>query len=178
MGMRPSNHSKAPALSRGREILEFIAIEERALSFTFLKSNLNIPGPSLWRLLMVLKESGYVLCDAQTHAYRLGYRFLYMGSVLLQQVIEKIGLPSITKFTLRSFGVLKKELKKIRSQGYAVDDQEMRLGVFRIASPVFDQDGKIIACLGVAGPSFRLNRDKQKSIGVVSGRGPRNSAGR
>ena len=192
---------------------------------------------------MVLKESGYVLYDAQTHSYRLGYRFLYMGSVLLhqvefrsetrvlkklvslteetaelstrvkdeiilidqaespqavrlfsiigssypyfhataagkvylahmteeklQQVIEKIGLPSITKFTLRSFGVLKKELKRIRSQGYAVDDQEMRLGVFRIASPVFDQDGKIIACLGVAGPSFRLNRHKQKSIGIV-----------
>jgi len=34
----------------------------------------------------VLKESGYVLYDPQTHSYRLGYRFLYMGSVLLHQV--------------------------------------------------------------------------------------------
>jgi len=40
------------------------------------------------------------------------------------------------------------------------------LGVFRFASIVFDQVGKIIACLGVAAPFFRL-REKRNSIGVI-----------
>ena len=63
------------------------------MTFTLLKRSLDIPGPSLWRLLMVIKESGYVIYDSQTHSYRLGYRFLYMGSVL-----QQVGFRSETRY--------------------------------------------------------------------------------
>jgi DNA-binding IclR family transcriptional regulator len=41
----------------------------------------------------------------------------------------------------------------------------MRIGVFRIASPVYDQMGNIVACLGVAGPSFRITIKNHEKIG-------------
>ena len=241
--MGEKSNSKAPALTRGLEILEVLAGEEAELTFALLKNILNIPGPSLWRILNVLRDSGYVIYDPERHSYRLGFKFLYMGNILLnrigfrseardtlkklvslteetaelsarfkdelilldqvespravrlysrigstypyfhatapgkvylahmteeklQRVMTRIGLPSITEFTHTDFTLLKKELKKIRSQGYAVDNQEMRLGIFRIASPVFDEAGRIIACLGVAGPSFRLDQDHVAIMGA------------
>jgi DNA-binding IclR family transcriptional regulator len=230
-------------LTRGLEILDVLAQEESELSFASLKNLLNIPGPSLWRILNVLRETGYIIYDPERHSYRLGFKLLYMGNILLnrigfrsearetlkklvslteetaelsarfkdelvlldqvespkpvrlysrigstcpyfhataagkvylahmteeklQRVMARTGLPSITDFTQTDFSLLKKELKKIRAQGYAVDNQEMRLGVFRIASPVFDDAGRIIACLGVAGPSFRLDPDHVALMGA------------
>jgi DNA-binding IclR family transcriptional regulator len=235
--------SQAPALTRGLKILELLAREEVELSFAAIKNALQIPAPSLWRLLNVLRESGYVIYDPARHTYRPGFMFLYMGNVLLhrigfrsearehlkrlveltgetaelsarvkdelvlldqvespdpvrlysrigstypyfhatapgkvylahlseeklERVIDRIGLPSITEFTGTDLASLKEELKQIRADGYAVDNQEMRLGVFRIASPVFDQKGRIIACLGVAGPSFRLAKERERPMGM------------
>jgi DNA-binding IclR family transcriptional regulator len=234
--------SGAPALARGLKILEALASADVEFTFSSLKQESKIPAPSLWRLLRVLRDSGYVIYDPERHTYRLGYKFLYMGNILLgrmgfrsearnylrklvdltgetaefsgrlsdelvlldqeespqavrlfsrigstypyfhatapgkvylaqmpeerlESVVERIGLPSITEFTVTDFDVLKKELKQIRAQGYAVDNQEMRLGVFRVAAPVFDGSSKIVGCLGVAGPSFRLDKDKAKSMG-------------
>jgi DNA-binding IclR family transcriptional regulator len=232
----------APALARGLKILEVLAGADEDLPVSVLKEEAKIPGPSLWRLLRVLRDNGYVSYDPQRHTYRLGYKLLYMGNILLdrmgfrsearnylrklvdltgetaefsgrlkdelvlidqeespqavrlfsrvgstypyfhatapgkvylaqmpeeklESVIARIGLPSITEFTVTNLDVLKKELKKVRARGYAVDNEEMRLGVFRVAAPVFDHRGKIVGCLGVAGPSFRTDEDKTKDMG-------------
>ena len=51
----------APALARGLEVLELLAQEESELSLTSIGARLQIPRPSLWRMLTVLKDRGYVL---------------------------------------------------------------------------------------------------------------------
>jgi DNA-binding IclR family transcriptional regulator len=102
------------------------------------------------------------------HATAPGKIYLaYMGDEKLERVVRRIGLPSITDFTQTDLGLLKHELRKIKEQGYALDDQEMRVGVFRIASPVFDGNRNIVACLGVAGPSFRLDTERVAEIGGI-----------
>ena len=63
--MGEKSNSKAPALTRGLEILEVLAGEEAELTFALLKNILNIPGPSLWRILNVLRDSGYVIYDPE-----------------------------------------------------------------------------------------------------------------
>jgi DNA-binding IclR family transcriptional regulator len=60
---------------------------------------------------------------------------------------------------------LEKELHEVREKGYAVDQEEMRVGVCRIAAPVYDHKATISACLGVAGPSFRITNDNYEKIG-------------
>ena len=48
------------------------------------------------------------------------------------------------------------ELERVRSQGYAVDDQEHRIGLRCIAAPVFDSAGKARLALSISGSIARL----------------------
>lgn len=50
-----------------------------------------------------------------------------------------------------------KELEKVRSFGFAVDDEENSPGVRCVAAPVFDAEGKIVAALGTSDTIIRLD---------------------
>lgn len=43
-----------------------------------------------------------------------------------------------------------------RTQGYAYDDQETDTGLRCLASPIRDHTGRVVAAIGISGPSFRL----------------------
>ncbi|MGB9678099.1 MAG: IclR family transcriptional regulator domain-containing protein, partial [Candidatus Ratteibacteria bacterium] len=60
---------------------------------------------------------------------------------------------------------LKKEIEKIRKRGWAYDIGEARIDIVRIASPVFNYDGKLTGIIGIAGPSYRINEKKIKEFG-------------
>ena len=83
---------------------------------------------------------------------------------ILFDFMDRMGLPRITKYTITNFIELENELKLVKENGYGFDRQEMRIGVSRIAAPVCDQMGKIVACLGVAGPSFRITSKNIEKI--------------
>jgi len=202
----------------------------------------DIPTPSLWRILWVLRDNGYLLFDQDKKTYRLGFKFLYLGNILLnrmgfrsqargylkqlveltgetaelsarikdqlilidqidgpeavrlfsrigsaypyfhatapgkvylahitgeklKRVMDRMGLPRITRHTITTFTKLENQLKSVKERGYGFDRQEMRIGVSRIAAPVFDHLGQVVACLGVAGPSFRITTKNYETIG-------------
>ena len=53
----------------------------------------------------------------------------------------------------------RKLLKIIRSQGYAVSQEELHEGgVSAIAAPVKNNKGKVIASVSIAGPTSRINQ--------------------
>ncbi len=57
---------------------------------------------------------------------------------------------------------LKKELERVRQQGYCVDDQQSEEGISAIAAPVFDYENKVPAALVIVGPAFRFTRDRRQ----------------
>ena len=65
-----------------------------------------------------------------------------------------------TRRTITSFEELKRNLTKIRDQGYAIDDEELFEGVRCIAAPIRNRDGKAIAAISIAGPSIRMNHHR------------------
>ena len=235
-------NQRAPALTRGLKVLELLAQDESDLSLTSIGERLAIPTPSLWRILCVLRDRGYLLFDEDRRTYRLSFKFLYLGNVLLngmgfrsqargylkqvveftgetaelsarvkdqlvlidqvegpeavrlfssigsaypyfhatapgkvylahmsgeklKRVMDRMGLPRITHHTIASFRALERELKSVKKRGYSFDHQEMRIGVSRVAAPVYDQGGNVIACLGCAGPSFRVTTKNHEKIG-------------
>ncbi len=79
----------------------------------------------------------------------------------LRTVIKKLGLPKLTAKTIQSLDELEKDLNNVRKRGFAVDIEEMREGVARISSPIMDTSGKIMACITVVCPAFRL-KDKKR----------------
>ncbi|EFK10380.1 IclR helix-turn-helix domain protein [delta proteobacterium NaphS2] len=75
--------SSAPALQRGLNVLELLAEQESEMGLKTISERLNIPVPSLWRIMGVLKENGYVILDPEKKTYRPGFKFLYLGNLVL-----------------------------------------------------------------------------------------------
>jgi len=62
--------------------------------------------------------------------------------------------------TITEISQMISHLEKIRSQGFAINAEEMVEGVRAIAAPVFDHNGRNIAALSIAGPSSRLSLER------------------
>lgn len=70
----------------------------------------------------------------------------------MDEILEDYEMTSYTVHTITDKDVLRKEYDKIRVQGYAIDDQEMFLGVRCIALPVFDYHNNVRYAIGISGP--------------------------
>ncbi|RLB04155.1 MAG: hypothetical protein DRG50_09300 [Deltaproteobacteria bacterium] len=102
------------------------------------------------------------------HSNAVGKVFLtYMDPQKRRNVLKKIGLPQITEYTITDIDELERDLERVREKGYAFEDQELRLGLRRVASPIFNHEKRVIGCLSVAGPSFRMDLRKKDEIGQL-----------
>lgn len=61
-----------------------------------------------------------------------------------------------TPKTVTDPALLRQQLEQLRSQGYAVDDEEFEWGVRCVAAPIHDHRGETIAALSVSGPAQRI----------------------
>ena len=72
--------------------------------------------------------------------------------------------------TITSPSMFIREIESVRSNGYALDDEEREEGLRCIGAPVRDSTGEVIAAVSVAGPVFRITRDRIDALaGVVMG---------
>jgi len=70
------------------------------------------------------------------------------------------GLPRYTSNTITSSDLLRRELVRVREQGYAVCHEEFDIGLNGGAAPVRDHTREVVAVISVAGPAFRLSPDR------------------
>jgi DNA-binding IclR family transcriptional regulator len=78
----------------------------------------------------------------------------------LGDVIQKRGLRAYTRNTITTLAQLKRDLQLVRQRGYSLDNEEIEEGLKCIGAPVRDYSGKVIASVSIAGPAFRLTKDK------------------
>ena len=74
------------------------------------------------------------------------------------------GLEALTPHTLTSLDALHVELERVRSQGFAIDNEECEVGVRCVAAPLRDFTGKVVASLSVTGPATRMNGAKMEQV--------------
>lgn len=67
----------------------------------------------------------------------------------LNNYLKRVNLVRYTQHTIASVSTLKEELKKVRAQGYAINDQELEIGLRSIAVPLLAADGSVSAALNV-----------------------------
>jgi DNA-binding IclR family transcriptional regulator len=82
----------------------------------------------------------------------------------IRKLFHKKKLERRTPNTITSVSGLLEELSTIREKGYAIDDEELALGVRCIAVPIFNYTGNCIAAISIAGPSVRMTVEKIKEI--------------
>jgi DNA-binding IclR family transcriptional regulator len=62
--------------------------------------------------------------------------------------------------TIISKSALRRELALVRESGFALDNEEDEPGVCCIGAPVFDENGKAVAAISVAGTTSQIGRDR------------------
>jgi len=91
------------------------------------------------------------------HATGVGKTLLaHQSEEFAAQIAQSPGLPRLTSHTITSLASLRKELERIREQGYAFDHEETAEGLCCTAGPIFNHEGQVVAAFSVAGPSSRL----------------------
>ena len=80
------------------------------------------------------------------------------------QFVQSPGLTRQTAHTLTTLAQLRKELERIREQGFAVDQEETVEGLSCVAGPLFNHAGQIVAAFSVAGPATRLTPARLREI--------------
>ena len=86
------------------------------------------------------------------------------------QVVEDllmVPLVSFTETTITTVPQFKEELKLVREQGYAIDNEELTSDVRCAAAPIFDFTGAVIACVGMSGPSSRIDIERLSVMGQL-----------
>jgi IclR family acetate operon transcriptional repressor len=91
----------------------------------------------------------------QPHCTGVGKALLaQLPAETAQAIIDRTKLVGYTPRTITDGAVLLAELDRIRSQGYALDDEEQELGVRCVAVPLIGAPAP--AALSVSGPSGRM----------------------
>ncbi len=80
---------------------------------------------------------GRVLLAAQTDEWLTGY-------------LASVSLHGMTGRTTTGAGSLRQELRKIRSRGWALVDQELEEGLRSLAAPIRDADGTVVAAVNIS----------------------------
>lgn len=76
---------------------------------------------------------------------------------IVQQIIDN-GLKRYTQGTITDPDKLRAELATIRQKGYAIDDEEIEVGLRCIAAPIRDHSGQVTAAISVAAPVQRMTK--------------------
>jgi DNA-binding IclR family transcriptional regulator len=158
-------------LSLSRGALTGIDVREVALPImrhlmqkTSLTCHLAIlDGPEAVYIEKVEPE-GFIRMDTwvgrrmRVHATSVGKALVaHIAQQRLEKMLSERGMEKRTPKTITSVARLLKELEKVRTQGYAVDDEENNLGARCVGAPVFDQNGAIEAALGLSGTIGQVN---------------------
>jgi DNA-binding IclR family transcriptional regulator len=78
--------------------------------------------------------------------------------------LQSVKFDRLTPNTITSRKRFVQELEGIRKKGFAIDDEELFLGLRCVGAPVFDFKGYPQYSLSVAGPTFRMTRGRIKKI--------------
>ncbi|MGH3517275.1 MAG: IclR family transcriptional regulator [Haloechinothrix sp.] len=109
--------------------------------------------------------------DAPTLPSRVGGRFpahatgvgkailAYSDDDVVDHVI-KAGLPRISRRTITSPTMLRRQLVKIRAEGIAYEREESGIGVVCAASPLLNASRRAVAAISISGWSNRMRTDR------------------
>jgi IclR family KDG regulon transcriptional repressor len=98
----------------------------------------------------------------------LGKVFLaYMSNKEFQDYIQSVPLKPRTANTVTRVDELQKQIKQIRRDGVAFEDEEHELGIKTVAAPVMDWENNVAAAISVVGPSVRMTRQKILEIAPI-----------
>ena len=95
------------------------------------------------------------------HCSAVGKVFLvYMPETDAEMIIQNVNSDRPTGNTITDPAELRRHLKMVRKNGYAVDDEENEMGVRCVAAPIRNEADQVVAAISVSGPTTRIAIEK------------------
>jgi IclR family acetate operon transcriptional repressor len=82
-------------------------------------------------------------------------------------IICRQGMPRLTEKSIVRPSELFRELQIIRRQGYAVDDEEARMGLRCVAAVVYSECSEPLAAISVSGMTSRITDERLPVLGCI-----------
>jgi DNA-binding IclR family transcriptional regulator len=103
------------------------------------------------------------------HCTAIGKAVLaYLPADEINAILRNNGMPRLTPHTLTRLADLRSHLRQVRQRGYALDNQELERGLNGVAAPVRTAQHRVIAAVGMAGPTLRFRgRELREKIALV-----------
>ncbi|MCV9938294.1 SMP-30/gluconolactonase/LRE family protein [Boseaceae bacterium BT-24-1] len=89
----------------------------------------------------------------------------FLPEEVVDGLLARAPLERFTPQTITDPDYLKAQLRIVRSRGYAVEDQEILAGNRCVGAPVLDAAGRPVAAISVAGPTYRLTKERVEQLG-------------
>ena len=103
--------------------------------------------------LRSIRMAANVNTYAPVHATGVGKSMLaFLHPMEAEEILKKRALLKLTPKTITSVRAQLKAFKRIREQGYAIDNEETETGARCVAAPIFNAQGRPIAAMSVSGP--------------------------
>ena len=80
----------------------------------------------------------------------------HLSDAEVDAIVRTRGLPGLTTRTITDPEIFRRELKRIRRRGYAIDNQELEHGLRCIAVPIRDHTNQVVLSISLSGPNTRL----------------------
>jgi DNA-binding IclR family transcriptional regulator len=106
--------------------------------------------------------------SAYPYFHTIGAGKIYLAHMEKEKrrdVLQRIGLPMVTRYTIVDMDQLEEEFSGIIKNGYAFEDQELREGVRRVVAPIYDCHGSLAGCIGIAAPIFSFRSEDREHFG-------------
>lgn len=82
-----------------------------------------------------------------------------MNAAKYQEVVKTIQFLKVTPYSIDSADSLTTEINLVKNQKFAIDEQEITVGVRCLAFPIYNFKGEIIASFSVSGPINRITEE-------------------
>ena len=103
---------------------------------------------------------------------RLPAAWTSMGRVLLagltdaqlEEFLDRLVVAGLTMHSITDIDVLRSEIHAVRSQGYALIDQELEEGIRSVAAPLRDRRGRTLAAVNVGTHAARVTLKELRGV--------------
>jgi DNA-binding IclR family transcriptional regulator len=107
-----------------------------------------------------VKMDTWVGRRAEVHCTSVGKALVaYRSEAEIAGILREHGLRAHTSRTITRQADFRRELGRVRTRGYATDDEENSIGVRCVAAPVFNAEGEVEASIGVTATTSQLRRE-------------------
>jgi IclR family acetate operon transcriptional repressor len=148
-----------------RPILEELASETREAAFLAVPSRDEIVYLDKVQADLQLQLNVEVGTRRPMHCTGLGKAILaFLPQVQLEQILSGSALRPFTPRTITDPMMLRLELERTRARGYAVDHEEIILGVHCVAVPILNHAARPVGAISVAGTTPKSEGERLDAL--------------